>query len=552
MVRKRTPVRKMKNLRTRGRILILVVLAALPALLLTVYSAVERRESEERQARGELRRLVKLAAMQQLQVIEGTRQMMGASSPILLTLLADRQRCTQYFASLLAQNRATYHSMGLFAENGQLFCNAATWRDRVYGGDRLYFRLAKETGRFAVGEYQIGRVTGQAGINFGFPVRDPDGRVRGVAFAGLDLEDLGRMAEATPLPPEGILSVIDVKGTILARKPALKEQVGQKLWNPRVIESVLAGREGVLEAKGEDGVDWLLAHEVVTTNPDGAFPLRVLVTVPLHRVFAEANRALIRDLLGISLATVFLLVGVWFGAEWFMLRKFRALLRAADRMRRGDLNARTGVGYGEEELGQLAHAFDDMAGALQQRELRLQEQAISDPLTGLYNRRYLNESLPRELARSGRSRTPVAVMLIDLDHFKRINDSFGHEAGDIVLTAMGALLKEKVRGSDIACRYGGEEFALILPETEEEAAARRAEDIRLAISAIQLTHGGKPLGKVTASFGIALFPDHAGDTDSLLRAADVALYAAKGAGRNRVVVGHRRSAEAALAQGNRA
>jgi len=170
----------------------------------------------------------------------------------------------------------------------------------------------------------------------------------------------------------------------------------------------------------------------------------------------------------------------------------------------------------------------------------------------LYNRRYLNESLPRELARSGRSRTPVAVMLIDLDHFKRINDSFGHEAGDIVLTAMGALLKEKVRGSDIACRYGGEEFALILPETEEEAAARRAEDIRLAISAIQLTHGGKPLGKVTASFGIALFPDHAGDTDSLLRAADVALYAAKGAGRNRVVVGHRRSAEAALAQGNRA
>jgi len=535
----------MKSLRTRARILVLVILAALPALILTVYSAIERRGSEARQARAELVRLVKLAAMQQWQVVEGARQMMVASSPILLTLLEDGQRCTQYFASLLAQNRNSYHSMGLFAESGELFCNAATWRAKVYSGDRLYFRLAKETGRFAVGEYQIGRVTGQSGINFGFPVRDAENKVRAVAFAGLDLEDLARMAEATPLPPEGILSVIDVKGTILSRKPALKEAVGQKLWNPQVIESILGGSEGVLEAKGEDGVDWLLAHQVVYTNPDGAFPLRVLVSVPLTQVFAEANRAMVRDLLGITLATVFLLVAAWFGAEWFMLRKFRALLRAAERMRGGDLKARTGIRYGEEELSQLAEAFDDMADALQQREQRLQEQAISDPLTGLYNRRYLSEFLPRELARSGRNATPVAVILLDLDRFKRVNDSFGHEAGDIVLNAIGDLLKGKVRGSDIACRYGGEEFALILPETGAEAAARRAEDIRVAISALEVRHAGKPLGKIAASFGIALFPEHAQDTDDLLRVADVALYAAKGAGRNRVVVGQRITAEPA-------
>src|SRR5262245_18455827 len=533
----------MTNLKTRTRILVLVILAALPALLLTFHSAIDRRQSEERQARAELKRLVKLAAMQQWQVIEGTRQMMVASSTVLVTLLENRPGCTQYFANLLAQNRATYHSMGLFDENGNLFCNAVTWREKVYSGDRLYFRLARETGRFAVGEYQIGRVTGKAAINFGFPIRDEQKKIRAVAFAGLDLDNLGRMAEETPLPPEGILSVIDVKGTLLARKPALKEQVGQKLWNPQVIESVLAGRDGVMEAKGADGIDWLLAHEVVATNPDGAFPLRVLITVPLNRVFAEANRALVRDLLGISLATLFLLVGVWFGAEWFMLRKFRALLRAADRMRRGDLNARTGVSYGQEELSQLAHAFDDMAGALQQREQTLQEQAISDPLTGLYNRRYLSEVLPREPARSGRNTKPVAVMLIDLDHFKRVNDSFGHEAGDIVLTAVGALLREKVRGSDIPCRYGGEEFALVLPETDEESAARRAEDIRVAISALEWSHAGRRFGKITASFGIAMFPEHAQDTDTLLRVADVALYAAKGAGRNRIMVGHGKSAE---------
>jgi diguanylate cyclase (GGDEF)-like protein len=528
----------MTNLRTRARILLLVILAATPALIFTVHSALERRGSEERQARAELVRLVKLAALQQWQVVESARQMMVASSQILLTLLQDKQRCTQYFANLLAQNKESYHSLGLFNESGALFCNAATWTDKAYAGDRLYFRLARETGRFAVGEYQIGRITGQAGINFGFPVMDAENRVRAVAFAGLDLENLARMAEGTPLPPEGVLSVIDVKGTILSRKPSLKERIGQKLWNPQVIESILAGSEGVLEAKGEDGVDWLLAHQVVYTNPDGAFPLRVLITVPLSRVFAEANRALVRDLLGITLATLFLLVAAWFGAELFMLRTFRALLRAAERMRGGDLNARTGIRYGKEELGQLAQAFDDMARALQLREQRLQEQAISDPLTGLYNRRYLSEFLPRELARSGRNTTPVAVMLLDLDRFKGVNDSFGHEAGDLVLSAVGNLLKGKVRGSDIACRYGGEEFALVLPETGMEAAVRRAEDIRSAISALDLRYAGKYLGKMTASFGIALFPDHSQDAEGLLRVADIALYAAKGAGRDRVVVAH--------------
>ena len=527
----------MKSLRTRARIMLLVILAALPALILTLYSAIERRESADSQARAELTRLVRLAAMQQWQVVESARQMMVASSQTLLTLLDDKPRCTQFFGALLAQNRNSYHAMGMFNLDGTLFCNASSWREKVYSGDRLYFRLAKETGRFAVGEYQIGRVTGNAGINFGFPVRDADHEIRAIAFAGLDLENLRRMAEETPLPRDGILSVIDVKGTILSRNPAMKELIGQKLWSAQVIESILAASEGVLERKGEDGVDWLLAHRVVYTNPDGAFPLRVLVTVPLKSVFAEANHALARDLIGITLATLFLLVAAWFGAEWSVLRKFRALLSAAERMRRGDLHARTGIPHGEEELSQLARAFDDMAGALQQRELRLQEQAISDPLTGLYNRRYLAEFLPRELARSERSRMPLAVILLDLDHFKRVNDSYGHEAGDIVLTAIGALLWGNVRGSDIACRYGGEEFALILPETAGDAAARRAEDIRLAIFALNLSYAGKPLGKITASFGIAVFPEHAQNTDDLLRAADVALYAAKGEGRNRVVVG---------------
>ncbi len=539
-----TIVLRMMHLKTRGRILVLVILAALPALLLMVYSAVDRRAAAADQARREIARIVRLAARQQRQVIEGARQMMAASAEILSMLQNDRRRCREYFRSLLNQNRQTYHSMGLFLANGNLFCNAATWQDKTtYGGDRLYFRLAKETRKFTVGEYQIGRVTGLAGINFGYPVTDPEHNLTGVVFAGLDLESLGRMAEATPLPPGGVLNVFDVEGIIVAHKPAAAGTIGVKLKRAEVVKEMLDGREGVFEAKGTDGVDRLFAHEVVIQNPDGAYPLRVMVSVPLNEVFADANRALIRDLVGLIVATLFLLIGAWYGAGLFVIRKIEALVSAAARMRAGDLNARTGVRYGEEELGQLARAFDDMAQALQQREQDLLEQAITDPLTGLYNRRYLKELLPREFVRGKRSGESIALILADIDHFKRVNDTFGHEAGDKVLTTVGALIKGNVRGSDIACRYGGEEFALVLPETGTEAAQRRAEDIRLALGQLNLNYLGKPIGRITISLGIALFPEHGEDMNTLLRAADEALYDAKGAGRDRVVVSTEEKAE---------
>ena len=161
----------------------------------------------------------------------------------------------------------------------------------------------------------------------------------------------------------------------------------------------------------------------------------------------------------------------------------------------------------------------------------LREQALRDPLTSLYNRRFLSDYLPREIVRAERDRARVAVIMIDLDRFKEINDSAGHAAGDAVLVEIAALLRRHIRGSDIACRYGGEEFTLVLPNAALESARDRCDAIR---SAIRKDHQ-KLLG-VTASFGIALFPAHAADADALLRAADGALYEAKNAGRDQVKI----------------
>jgi len=188
-------------------------------------------------------------------------------------------------------------------------------------------------------------------------------------------------------------------------------------------------------------------------------------------------------------------------------------------------------------VDERSQAIEKLAQAL--RDLR--EQASTDPLTGLSNRRHLREFLLREWIRSRRRESALAVIMMDLDHFKRINDGFGHDAGDVVLTEIAALLKAQVRGSDIACRFGGEEFALVMPDATLEAVQRRAEGIRAAIHRLDLKYRGQPLGSITASFGIALTPDHAGDPESLLRASDQALYEAKATGRDRVVVSSARS-----------
>ena len=190
-------------------------------------------------------------------------------------------------------------------------------------------------------------------------------------------------------------------------------------------------------------------------------------------------------------------------------------------------------------VSERAQTLKDLRAALH----NLHTQAVTDPLTRLLNRRYLAEFLPREMIRAQRKGDSLAVAMIDLDHFKRFNDSFGHEAGDLVLTRVSQLLMGHIRGSDIACRYGGEEFVLVLPDPTLEGAQRRAEEIRAAVKELQLRHQSKPLGPITVSLGLALFPDHAAGPDSLLRVADEALYEAKRAGRDRVIVG--RSATAA-------
>jgi diguanylate cyclase (GGDEF)-like protein/PAS domain S-box-containing protein len=167
---------------------------------------------------------------------------------------------------------------------------------------------------------------------------------------------------------------------------------------------------------------------------------------------------------------------------------------------------------------------------------RLREQSTRDSLTGLYNRRHLDEILGQELISAGEQDYPVSVIMGDLDHFKSVNDRFGHVAGDEVLRTVGRLMMTHARAGDICCRYGGEEFLLVLPRVTKDVALERAERLRGAMAAALIPYGELAI-PVTASFGVAAFPDDGRTGDELIDAADRALYAAKAAGRNCVDIG---------------
>ncbi len=192
----------------------------------------------------------------------------------------------------------------------------------------------------------------------------------------------------------------------------------------------------------------------------------------------------------------------------------------------------------DDLLPLIIRTADLLTLALYNLHLRenLREQAIRDSLTGLFNRRFLSETLEQILGYAQRHQHTVGIFLLDIDYFKRINDTYGHDAGDAVLRTVGLFLNTNLRTEDTACRFGGEEMLLVLPEIRIDDAFTRADTLRQAIHALTIEHAGMHLPPITVSIGVAIFPDHGLTPDTLISAADQSLYRAKATGRNRVCI----------------
>ncbi len=533
----------------RTRIILLVLLSALPILVLAVYNGFQQRAAAELTERQHLQLIAGLTARRPEQMIEGARQLLFAATADINDLLKDKASCARQVRKIAAQVQGLYRTVGIILPNGDIFCNATTApiELNVNVKDRDYFQLAMSSCKFAVGGYQIGRFTGLPAINLAQPVLDGSGKVIAVAYAALNLGVFDEQSELrngfSSKGIERVLTFVDHNGVVVAQFPMHHAMIGQKIRNPQVLQNVMEQRRGVFSVPDIDGNQRLFAFDSVGVNPDGKPQIRVLVGTPISAIYGEANQTLHKTVMIVVIMSVLLLLLAWYGAEIFFTRRFRILLDMTARVRAGDFSARSGFGEGREELNQLGVALDQMASELQDRDKQLQDalerlrsQAITDELTGLYNRRHLWNALEAELVRARRKRMPMAVMLFDIDHFKLLNDQWGHEAGDMVLQVIAQVVRRVVRGTDLVARHGGEEFVVVMPEASEEVALLRARELRVRISELSVTYQGQALGAITISIGVAVSADASQSGELLVREADAAMYEAKTRGRDQVAV----------------
>ena len=286
---------------------------------------------------------------------------------------------------------------------------------------------------------------------------------------------------------------------------------------------------------------------------------------PFEVRLRERRGLVVLTIVGLVLLLVLL---VYFAVDRAVLRRLAGLGSAAEAIQGGDLGARAQVGPGDE-LGRLASTFNAMASELQTQTAALEERvaartdeverkneeladvnqklaavvqelerlALTDELTGLLNRRAFRERLGLESRRSARTGQAFGLLALDLDHFKRVNDTWGHPTGDRVLSELASLLEHHLRSTDLVARTGGEEFSVLLLDTDEEATMRVAEKLRSRVREHLFRDvEGQPIGRLTVSVGVAIRPQHGDDEELLVRRADAALYVAKEAGRDRVVV----------------
>jgi len=330
-------------------------------------------------------RLARIAASDQEDTIKDTRQLLFALAQLPEVRSADPTACSALFE--LLNQYPQYALLGVIARNGHLFCSTHPISDPVNLADRNYFQRVLQTHDFAIGDFLCDHISGKAALDFGYPVFGEAGQVQVVVFASLDLTWLNQLAAEAQLPEGSTFTVIDRNGTVLVRYPDPGMWVGQSVPEAPIVETILIQQgEGTSEAYGVDGIPRLFAFTPLSGVPGGE-DVYVSIGIPTAVAFADANRVLVRHLAGLGLVTVLALAAAWFGGNLFILRWVNMLVSATKRLSAGDLSVRTGLSYGQGELSQLAHAFDEMAESLELAHQML-EQRVADrtrELSALYD-----------------------------------------------------------------------------------------------------------------------------------------------------------------------
>ncbi|MDP1993433.1 MAG: PAS domain-containing protein [Syntrophales bacterium] len=277
--------------------------------------------------------------------------------------------CNALVSILIEKHYQRYSNVGAAKPNGDVFCSALSLAHPVNIADRKYFKNAIEARDFSMGDYQIGRITGEPSVNFGYPVIDKRGNIKGVVFAAMDLQWLNRfeLEVTSQLPKGSTLTKIDSKGIILAHHYGHRELLGKLLPIKSLLETIKTQEKGVVEAIDSDGIPRIYAFGPLHSKMASG-KMYVILGIPTEVAFSEINHIMTRNLSLMGLVALLVFAAIWIGSDRLILRPVNLLLNVTRRLSSGDLGARSGFSYRRGELGQLSHAFDEMAETLQRQE----------------------------------------------------------------------------------------------------------------------------------------------------------------------------------------
>jgi signal transduction histidine kinase len=351
----------------RVRLMLLVLVAVIPAWGVIVYSASEQRQLAVAGIQKNALQLAEFIAHEEEQILQGARQILIALAKFIQKEDTHPSECNAFCADLLKQFRR-YANLGVVKPDGEVYCSAVPFQQAPDTSDQSWFRRAIETGDFAVSDYHVGRITGKPVLVLSYPAINAAGNIRAVVFAALDLQWLNRhkFDVQDQLPDDFTITQIDENGVVLSRQPESDQSLGQTMPGKSLIREILSQKRGMIRAPGAQGKPFIYAFAPVHSSLRNR-QIYVVLGLSERYAFADSNRILRRNLILLAIVALAAMLAAWFGGELFILRQVKTIVQASRRLAAGELNTRTGLPYGRDELSQLAKAFDEMAMALEQR-----------------------------------------------------------------------------------------------------------------------------------------------------------------------------------------
>ena len=522
----------------RARLIVLALLAIAPLLLERVHGLEQARIERLDRAHNEVKELAWRGVEAQREIVYSVRALVQIVSRVYAKTPLVAPACNQYLTDLTA-NIPWIRDVSIASLDGRIKCSTEPVAVGINVSDRPHFQQALKSREFELSTYLINHLHQAPSVVATYPIIADDGSPSGVVLAVINLQWIGDLAETVAQHSGASVLMLDGGGTVIAGSADQQNYIGKRFAGHALTEEMLKADEGSITTQGFDGIAQIFAYVRVPWTQ-----ARLAVGLDESAVHSGIDREIDFAYMQLVLIGLFVLLMVWFGGEQLVVRPIRSLVRTATRFGRGDLYVRASQEPWVAEFAPLAAALDDMASklAMREEELRianehLEELASLDGLTGLANRRAFDRQIEHDWHAALDRHEPLALMMVDIDHFKPFNDRYGHVAGDTCLRAVAETLSlVTLEETVLVARYGGEEFALLLPGLSLERATALADEARRAVEDLCINHSESPCGHVTISIGVeAIVPDRYLYPAGLIEAADNALYDAKRRGRNTVV-----------------